>query len=167
MAHEDAGIQGVPLLVFRLDAERFAIRGACVREVVRAVAVTPLPDAPQVVEGVINYRGHAAPVLDVRARFGLPERPLDPIQHFILAHAGPRLVALRVDRALDVVEVPADAIESGAKVAPGSRHTEGVARLPDGLLVIHDLEGFLSLDEGILLDGSMSTSNVVGAGEDA
>jgi purine-binding chemotaxis protein CheW len=142
-------------VAFTLHGERFAIRGRDVREVVRAVAVAALPDAPEVVEGVINYRGRIVPVLDVRARFGLPGRPLDATQHFILADAGPRLVALRVDQALDLLEVPADAIESAASVAPGSRRTEGVARLPDGLIVIHHLEDFLSLDEGIALDESL------------
>ena len=158
MSDDHAGIGEVALLVFGLDQARFAVRGACVREIVRSVAVTPLPDAPDVVEGVVNYRGRLAPVLDIRARFGLPERLLDPTQHLILADAGSRLVAIRVDRALDLLDVPLDAIEPGARVAPGSQYTDGVARLPDGLLVIHDLERFLSLDEGRLLDESLSAS---------
>jgi purine-binding chemotaxis protein CheW len=149
---------GVPLVVFALHGERFALQGRAVREVVRAVAVAALPDAPGVVEGVINYRGRLAPVLDVRSRFGLPPQLLDPSQHFILADAGSRLVALRVDRALDLLEVPADAIEAADSVAPGSRRTEGVARLPDGLVVIHDLERFLSLDEGNALDAALSAA---------
>lgn len=153
----DGIMANVPLLVFALHKTRFAVRGEAVREVVRSVGVAPLPDAPEVVEGVINYRGRIVPVLDVRARFGLPGQPLDPTQHFIVADAGPRLVALRVDRASDVLEMSDADIESGARVAPGSRHTEGVARLPDGLIVIHDLERFLSLDEGTNLDASMST----------
>lgn len=158
-----AEAEGVSLVVFALHGERFALQGRAVREVVRAVAVAALPDAPGVVDGVINYRGRLVPVLDVRSRFGLPPQRLDPSQHFILAEAGSRLVALRVDRALDLLEVPADAIESAASVAPGSRRTEGVARLPDGLVVIHDLERFLSLDEGTALDASLRAA---GAGDE-
>jgi len=153
----------VPLVVFALGGERFAVRGWAVREIVRSVAVAALPYAPDVVEGVINYRGRLAPVLDIRGRFGLPSRPLDPTQHFVLAEAGSRLVALRVDRALDLLEVPADAIESAASVAPRSRWTEGVARLPDGLVVIHDLERFLSLDEENVLDAALGA---VGTGDE-
>lgn len=145
----------VALLAFALHGNRFAVPGRCVHEVVRSVAVAPLPGAPEVVEGVINYRGRLVPVLDVRSRFGFPPRPLDPTQHFVLADAGPRLVALRVDRALELLEVPAGDIESAASVAPGTRHAGGVARLPDGLVVIHDLERFLSLDEGEALDASL------------
>lgn len=153
-----AEAEGVPLVVFALQGERFALQGRAVREVVRAVAVAALPDAPGVVEGVINYRGRLAPVLDVRSRFGLPPKLLDPSQHFILAETATRLVALRVDRALDLLKVPADAIESGGRVAPGSRRTEGVARLPDGLVVIHDLERFLSSDEENALDAALSAA---------
>lgn len=163
MIPDIARTESVSLVVFALHGERFALQGRAVREAVRAVAVAALPDAPGVVEGVINYRGRLAPVLDVRARFGLPPQRLDPGQHFILAEAGSRLVALRVDRALDLLEVPADAIESAASVAPGSRRTEGVARLADGLVVIHDLERFLSLDEGNALDGALSAA---GAGDE-
>ena len=155
MANDGAVVTTVPLLVFGLLAERFAVKGTAVREVVRAVAIAALPGAPDVVEGVINYRGRVVPVLDIRSRFGLPPRSLHPDQHFVVADAGPRLVALRVDRAFDLVDVPLDDIESAAQVAPGTRHAEAVARLPGGLVVIHDLEGFLSLDEGSQLNAAV------------
>lgn len=145
----------VPLLVFALGAERCAIRADTVHEVVRAVAVATLPDAPEGVEGVINYRGRVAPVFDPRARFGLAARPLHPDQHFVMADAGHHLVALRVDRALDLLELPADTIESAERAVPGSRRTEGVGRLPDGLVVIHDLERFLSAEEDVRLDAAV------------
>ena len=163
MANEGAAAATVPLLVFGLRADRFAVKGTAVREVVRAVAIAALPGAPDVVEGVINYRGRVVPVLDIRSRFGLPARPLHPDQRFIVADAGPRLVALRVDHAFDLVEVPEDTIEAAARVAPGSHHAEGVARLPEGLVVIHDLERFLSLDEGPRLDAAVQTVEAGGA----
>jgi len=151
----DTVVTTVPLLVFGLHGERFAVKGTAVREVVRAVAIATLPSAPEVVEGVINYRGRVVPVLDIRSRFGLPPRSLHPDQHFVVAEAGPRLVALRVDRAFDLLDVPLDDIESAERVAPGSPHIEGVARRPEGLVVIHDLERFLSLDEGPRLDAAV------------
>ena len=51
------------------------------------MAVSPLPRAPEIVEGVINIRGTVLPVIDIRPRFGFPASPLHPDQHFI---AGPR-----------------------------------------------------------------------------
>ncbi|MBI2616129.1 MAG: purine-binding chemotaxis protein CheW [Gemmatimonadetes bacterium] len=138
--------------MFSLSPERFAIPAGTVQEIVRAVAIAALPSAPSVVEGVINFRGRIVPVADPRRRFGMPEVPLHPDQHFIVASAGPRLVALRVDRATELVTISREAIERAADVVPAAPYVAGVARLPDGLLVIHDLERFLSLDETARLD---------------
>jgi len=134
------------LLVFRLEDRRFGLFATAVHEILRAVAIAPLPRAPAIVEGVFNLRGTLVPVLDVRHRFGVPPRPLHPDQHFIVATAGRRTVALRVDRADELIAVEPDRLEPPA-VVPGARFVAGIARLDEGLVVIHDLESFLSLDE--------------------
>jgi len=138
-------------LAFEVADRRVALPAEAIQEVVRAVAISRLPKAPPVVEGVINVRGTLVPALDIRARFRLPPEPLDPGQHLIIARAGSRTVALRVDRAVALVTVDEAAIAPGS-VVPGAEHVAGIARLPDGVLVIHDLERFLSLDEAGQLD---------------
>ena len=153
------------LLTFDVGGRPLALPAAAVREVTWAVAVTPLPKAPPIVEGVINVRGTLVPVLDIRHRLALPAQPVALHQHFIVAHAGQRLVALRVDRALDLVSVPEEAIETAARVAPGVEYVAGIAKLPDGLIVIHDLQRFLSLAEAEQVDtaitGTMSPDDAV------
>lgn len=150
------------LLSFEVGNSRFALPAGGVREVARAVAIAALPKAPPVVEGVINFRGTLVPVLDIRQRFGLRPVPLAPEQHLIIAHAGNRLVALRVDRALDLVLVDEHAIESAARVAPGTEYVAGIAKLTDGLLVIHDLESFLSFEEAGQVDAAVVGSMAAG-----
>lgn len=146
----------VSLLVFTLDGERFALRAEDVERVVRAVAIAALPQAPAIVEGVINVAGAIVPVLDVRQRFRLPSRPLDPDQHFVIARAGPRTVALRVDRAEDVITVDQDAIEAASRSTPGVGYVAGIVKLEDGLLVIHDLQSFLALEEVAQLEAAIT-----------
>ena len=126
------------------------------REITRTVAVAPLPRAPPIVEGVINVRGTLVPVLDIRLRFGMSPHPPTLDQHLIIANSGARLVALRVDRALELVEVEESAIESAASLTPGAEYVTGIVRLSDGVLVIHDLERFLSLDEAREVDGAVA-----------
>lgn len=144
------------MLAFLVDDARYALPAATVREVVRAVAIQPLPKAPEFVDGVVNFRGTIVPVLDVRRRCRRPAAPLHPDQHFIMAWAGPRLVALRVDRALDVVSVDARDVENASRSTPGTELVAGIAKLPDGVLVIHDLARFLALDEAAQLDRTLA-----------
>lgn len=152
---DDEPAPRVALLTFILGDARFALPASCVREVTRAVALTELPKAPPIIEGVINVRGDLAPVLDIRQRFRQPSAPLHPDQHFIVAWAGQRLVVLRVDRVTDLVEVDESAIEPVSHAAPGTEHVRGVAKLADGLLIIQDLETFLALDEGHQVDRAL------------
>lgn len=139
--------------------------GRLIQEVARASAIAALPKAPAIVEGVINVRGDVVAVLDIRQRFGLPPHALALDQHLIIARAGLRLVALRVDRALDWVVIDEESIEPAARVAPGAEYVAGIAKLGDGLLVIHDLETFLSLDEAQRVDAAVA--GVLAAGEPA
>lgn len=153
----------VQLLTFDVGERRIALLAAVVQEVTWAVAVTPLPKAPPIIEGVINLRGTLVPVLDIRRRFALPAQPVTPQQHFIVAHAGRRLVALRVDRALDLVAVQEEAIEAAARLTPGVEYVAGIAKLGDDLVVIHDLEQFLSLEESEQVD--TATADALTTGE--
>jgi purine-binding chemotaxis protein CheW len=140
------------LLVFQLDAQRYALPLGVVERVLRAAEVTPLPKAPAIMLGVIDVAGEVLPVLNVRRRFGLPERELRTADHFLLARSAGRTVALVIDEPCGLVEVPAEAIVPDARITPGLDHLEGVGRLEDGLVLIHDLRRFLSLEEAAGVD---------------
>ena len=62
------------IVVFTLDEQRYALHLLAVERVVRAVEVTALPEAPEIVLGVVNVKGRIVPVINVRRRFRLPER---------------------------------------------------------------------------------------------
>lgn len=143
------------IVVFELGAQRYALALADVQELLRAVTIVPLPKAPSVVEGVIDVRGHVVPVLDVRQRFGLAPKALEPGDHLVLATTGARTVAIRVDRAVDLVRVDAGQIEDAKAAALGTCCVAGIARLPDGLVLIHDLREFLSAAESTDLEAAL------------
>jgi purine-binding chemotaxis protein CheW len=137
-----------------LNGTRFGIRADAVREVYQSVTITPLPGAPPSIEGLVDVRGTIAPVYDLRSRLGLPARPPGPDDHLIIAQADARLVVIRVDRAIDLVRVPADQLEPALPDARPA-HVAGVARLPDGLVVICDLTAFLSSAESTRLAAAL------------
>lgn len=144
------------LLVFTLDEPRYALPLAAVERIVRAVEITPLPKAPRIVLGVINVEGGVIPVVDVRRRFGLPERELRLEDRFIIARAGRRLVALVADEVAGVRACAPRALVSAAQSLPFAAYLQGVAKLEDGLALISDLEAFLSLEEEQLLDTALA-----------
>jgi purine-binding chemotaxis protein CheW len=59
-------------LTFALGEEVFALETGCVREVIELVPVTRIPKTPPFMRGVINLRGHAVPVVDLRIKFDMP-----------------------------------------------------------------------------------------------
>ena len=147
----------VAILIAKLDEQRFGLRAADVREVLWAVAVTPLPASPEVVEGIIDVRGEKVPVLDVSSRFGHERRAESLTDRFVLVTAEERVVALRFHAVESVIEVDEEAIEAMVTFGPPPRGIAGVVKTPDGLLLIHEMSSFLSSTEAALLEEALVT----------
>jgi len=140
------------LVIFRLNGQRYALPLPVVERIIQAVEVTPLPGAPDVVLGAINVAGCVLPVLNIRRRFFLPEREIVPDDQFLIARTARRTVALVIDQAHGLIEHEPSALMGADPLVPGLEQFQGVVKLDDGLVLIHDLEKFLSLDEAQTLD---------------
>jgi purine-binding chemotaxis protein CheW len=143
-------------VVFSLDAGRYALPLIAVDRIVRAAYITSLPLAPDIVLGAIDIAGRVLPVFNTRRRFRLPERTIDPADHLLIARTAQRTVVLVIDAAQGVFERPTTAMIDAASIAPDLEHIHGVIQLEDGLVLIHDLEHFLSPDEARTLDEAMN-----------
>ncbi len=134
------------LLPFTLDSNRYALDAGCVKGVEPAVEITPLPKAPDVIPGIIDVHGTIVPLFDTRKRFRLPPKKLSVSDVFILAMCRSRTVALITDSVEPVTPYPQQIIERPESV-PGLEYVRGIVKLPEGIIFIHDLETFLSLEE--------------------
>jgi purine-binding chemotaxis protein CheW len=143
------------LIAFSLDDHAYALHLPAVERVVRIVEVTPLPDAPDIVVGVVNMRGEVIPVVDIRKRFALPERAPDLSDQLIVARTSRRAVALIADTVTGVIECDEADVIAAEAILPGMGYIQGVAKLKDGMLLIHDLDSFLSLEEDRLLHAAL------------
>lgn len=130
-------------LVFWLGQYSFGLPLEGVERVLRAVEVTPLPCAPAIVSGVVDLAGEIVPVIDLRRHVGLPPRAMRLEDHLLVVRAAGRPLALWVDRAGGVtVWRSADLLPAATAAAdPGLC---GIARGADGLILILDLQAFLS-----------------------
>ena len=140
------------ILVFSLDEPRYALYLYSVERVVHAVEITPLPKAPEIVQGIINLHGEIIPVIDIRRRFNLPSRGLEPEDQFIIARTAKRQVALITDSVVGIHELKSDQIADTEQELPYAEYISGVAKTEDNLILITDLEKFLSLDEEKMMD---------------
>lgn len=122
----------------------------------RIVETTPLPKAPEIVLGVVNFQGRIVPVVNLRTRFKLPQRAVSLSDQLIVARTPRRTVALVADSVDGVVECSERQVSEVEAVVPGTEYVAGVVKLSDGLVLIHDLALFLSLDEERRLDAAMS-----------
>lgn len=146
------------LVLFSLDGQGYALYLGAVERAIRAVEITPLPKAPEIVLGLVNVQGQILPVFDIRKRFRLPERELQLSDQVILARASRRRVALIVDVVRAVIEAPEQEMIAGPAVLPGLEYVQGVVKLRDGLILIHDLDKFLSLEEEKTLRAALKTT---------
>jgi purine-binding chemotaxis protein CheW len=144
--------------VFTLGDQRYALPLSTVERVVRVVEVTPLPQAPDIVLGVVNVQGRVIPVVNPRRRFRLPERGIALTDQLVIAHTTRRPVALVVDAVTGVLEYSGREAVGARDIVPGMEYVEGVVKLADGLVLIHDLDRFLSLDEVTALDRAIESA---------
>ena len=144
------------LVVFRLDDSHVALYLSSVDRVIPAVLVTPLPDAPEIVLGIINLHGHVVPIFDVRTGLRIARRETSTTEQIIIARANGRQVGLIVDFVVDTLSVPQEAIAATDSILPGTRKIHGVIALQGSLLLIHDLDRFLSAEDDRVLDSALA-----------
>lgn len=134
------------LVAFVVGDRRCALDLGAVDRVEPMVAISPLSSAPPGVLGAVDVRGTAVAVLDLRDRLGLAPADPDPDGALLLARTSRRRVALPVDEVLGVRTVDPAEVTEPERFDLERPFVVGVSTLTDGLLVIHDLDAFLSAD---------------------
>lgn len=148
-----------PLVVFSLDDQRYALALACVQRAISVVAITPLPEAPAIVLGMIDLGGVIIPVINIRRRFNHSPRDVRLSDHLIIATTGKRMVALLVDETRGVIQASPESYAAAGTILPGLRLVDGAVKLKDGLILIHDLDRLLSLEEETAIDRALRVNS--------
>src|SRR5437868_8816399 len=137
------------LVIFRLSAELYGVDISRVHEIIRLQTITRVPRAPSFVEGVINLRGKVIPVVDLRRRFGLPLAEHTRATRTIVVEIGDQVVGIIVDSVSEVLRVSTSTIEPPSPVVAGidSEYLQGLAKLPERLVILLDLDRVLAREE--------------------
>lgn len=137
-------------VVFRLNDQYFGLKLSCVQRVVRSAEITPLPNGPEIIPGIVNIQGEIVYVVNTRRALGLPDRELDLSDQFILASASGRVVALVSDQVIGVQEFENDQVKIGDNLLSNSWRLYGVAKTEHQVILILDLDRMIQWDQ---LDG--------------
>jgi purine-binding chemotaxis protein CheW len=143
------------VMVFTLDEQRIALPLPGVAQLIRSAVVTPLPQAPANVLGVISVQGESVPVLNLRQLLGLPERGIGPDAQFIIMITGRRRLALVVDEVKGVMDFPEQDLTAAEPILPGLAFVKGAVRTRDGTILIKNPDLFLSFSDERLSDESI------------
>lgn len=150
MAEEKKIEKETQLVVFKLGEEEFGVNINQVREIVRLVPITPIPRAPEFIEGVVNLRGAVLAVIDLAKRLEVPAHPRSGKTRIVVVEWEDNTVGMIVDEVLEVLRIPTEKIVKTPQIAGSTiskKYIKGVANLEDRLLILIDLTAILSLEE--------------------
>ncbi|MGD7034479.1 chemotaxis protein CheW [Methylotuvimicrobium buryatense] len=141
-------------VTFRLGDEKYGINVMQVQEVLRVAEIAPVPGAPSYVLGIINLRGNVVTVIDTRNRFGLMSKETDDNSRIVIIETESHIIGILVDSVAEVVELRSSDIETAPNVGneDTSRYIQGVTSRDNELLILVDLNKFLSDEEKAELD---------------
>lgn len=149
---ESAEIKATQQLVgFIIGEELFGVDILTVQEIIRDTTITPIPDAPDFLEGVINLRGSIIPVIDLRKRLKLVRiEDLNPDPWIIILSVEGRMTGFVVDRVTKVLTVPEASIKPPPDIVVAglkSQYIQGVCKLDQRLLILLDFGRILMVEE--------------------
>lgn len=139
-------------VVFRVGDDLFAADVQSVERVLRYQPARPVPDVPDWIDGVIEYRERVVPVINLRRRFELPEDATSPETRTLVMHANGEWIAVTVDAVLEVSGA------AGEATAPppffrglAGEYLRGLFRRGDQIVIVLDVDRLLSTTERLRL----------------
>ena len=140
-------------LTFQLAEEGYGIGILKVREIIGMLPVTPVPQTPHFLKGVINLRGQVIPVVDLRLKFGLMEEEYTERTSIIVVEVKGQSnnipIGIVVDMVSEVINIAAGSIEPppafGATI--NINYILGMAKTDSGVKILLNIDQVLSSEE--------------------
>ena len=140
-------------LTFSLGEEEYGVGILKVREIIGMMDVTPVPETPDFVKGVINLRGKVIPVVDLRLKFKMEERAYDErtciIVVEIITQTTPIAMGVVVDSVSEVLPISEDEIEPPPSLGLSldTSYILGMAKTKDDVKILLDIDRVMTTDE--------------------
>ncbi|HZU38969.1 MAG TPA: chemotaxis protein CheW [Gemmataceae bacterium] len=140
---------GNQYLTFKLREEEYGIEILRVQEIKGFSRITPLPNTPSYLKGVLNLRGTVVPIVDLRTKFSLPETAYDRFTVIIVVTVGKKVVGLVVDAVSDVLNIVPDEVAAAPELGAGidTSFMTGMAKAGDKLITLLNVEKLVNHEE--------------------
>lgn len=144
-------------VLFHVGNELYGIGIVHVKGIEKYTNITPIPNAPNYIEGMINLRGEIIPVFSLRAKFGLPKAEVTEETKLIIAKSQDMLTAFQVDIVKEIIEIPEEQLNPPPAIVKSSNteYIGRIARVKDRLVVLLNLDGVLSEEEREAIENAM------------
>jgi purine-binding chemotaxis protein CheW len=147
---------GSQYLTFTLGTEEYGVEILKVQEIKGYSAITPIPNTPSYVKGVMNLRGAIIPIVDLRAKLAMSEAAYNQFTVIIVVRVGAKTVGVVVDAVSDVLNIPTKDIQPtpdfGAQV--DARFISGLAKAGERLVVLLDIDKVLGGEAATLVSAA-------------
>jgi purine-binding chemotaxis protein CheW len=141
-------------LTFTLAGEEYGVPVLKVREIIKMMDITEVPQVPAHVRGVLNLRGKVIPVIDLRLKFGFATSEVSDRNCIIVVQVARRsglvMMGIVVDHVSEVVNITAGEIEATPEFGDrvNTDYMTGLAKVKGGVKILLDLDRVLGMDEG-------------------
>ena len=135
------------LVTFNIDREEYGVEIGSVQEIIRVGQITPVPNAPKFIKGVINLRGKVIPVLNLRKRLNLPDSALTKNSRIMVVESGVKVLGMLVDSVSQVLRIPGASVDDPpSEVEQMKAYLRGIGKVDSRLIMIMDLNKALEKD---------------------
>lgn len=136
------------LIIFKVSDEEFGVSIEDVQEIIKVTLVTPIPDTPKFIKGLINVRGDIVPTIDLRARFDLPDSA-DDAKHVVITKQEGNVFGLIVDEVTEILRVQENSIKPPPHVVTHIQqaYISGVITYEKRLIILLNVSNILSQQE--------------------
>jgi purine-binding chemotaxis protein CheW len=141
--------QELQLVSFHVGEEEFGIDILRVKEIIRVLQITKVPNSPEYVEGVINLRGRVIPIIDLRVRLEVTKTELNTNSRIIVLEIEDKIVGFIVDSVSEVLRISTSLIEPPPSIVSNinSEYITAIVKLDEKLLILLDMDKVLSTEE--------------------
>ena len=145
----NSDITEIQVACFRLKDDLYAVDIMRIKEIIRPQKLTPLPQAPPFIEGIINLRGAVIPVVDLRKRFDMTARDATASTRLLIVRLSSQTLGLVVDDVTEVITVPVKDIKPPPALSEGVvfNHLLGVCLSGENMVMLLDIDRLLTTNE--------------------